>query len=71
MTPNALGERRLDQPFPADSPRWDDCGSTMDRNWVEYFVSEEVKKENSARISGEPGRTRTYNPLIKSQLLYH
>jgi hypothetical protein len=21
--------------------------------------------------SGEPGRTRTYNPLIKSQLLYH
>ena len=20
---------------------------------------------------GEPGRTRTYNPLIKSQLLYH
>ena len=23
------------------------------------------------KISGEPGRTRTYNPLIKSQLLYH
>jgi hypothetical protein len=23
------------------------------------------------RRSGEPGRTRTYNPLIKSQLLYH
>ena len=22
-------------------------------------------------ISGEPGRTRTSNPLIKSQLLYH
>jgi hypothetical protein len=23
------------------------------------------------RSSGEPGRTRTSNPLIKSQLLYH
>jgi len=23
------------------------------------------------KIFGEPGRTRTYNPLIKSQLLYH
>ena len=22
-------------------------------------------------LSGEPGRTRTSNPLIKSQLLYH
>jgi hypothetical protein len=22
-------------------------------------------------LLGEPGRTRTYNPLIKSQLLYH
>jgi hypothetical protein len=29
-----------------------------------------VKSENK-RITGEPGRTRTYNPLIKSQLLYH
>ncbi len=26
---------------------------------------------NSKGIFGEPGRTRTYNPLIKSQLLYH
>jgi len=23
------------------------------------------------KTSGEPGRTRTSNPLIKSQLLYH
>jgi len=23
------------------------------------------------KTSGEPGRTRTCNPLIKSQLLYH
>jgi D-hexose-6-phosphate mutarotase len=29
-------------------------------------------KQNYLReISGEPGRTRTSNPLIKSQLLYH
>ena len=26
---------------------------------------------NSKEVLGEPGRTRTYNPLIKSQLLYH
>jgi hypothetical protein len=26
---------------------------------------------NSLKRSGEPGRTRTSNPLIKSQLLYH
>ena len=29
----------------------------------------EVNK--SGEIFGEPGRTRTSNPLIKSQLLYH
>ena len=26
---------------------------------------------NLLKVDGEPGRTRTYNPLIKSQLLYH
>jgi hypothetical protein len=25
----------------------------------------------NAEESGEPGRTRTYNPLLKRQLLYH
>jgi hypothetical protein len=35
------------------------------------FVSEKSDEANSLKISGEPGRTRTCNPLIKSQLLYH
>jgi hypothetical protein len=26
---------------------------------------------NLLKRSGEPGRTRTYNPLLKRQLLYH
>ena len=29
------------------------------------------KEKLLGKIFGEPGRTRTYNPLIKSQLLYH
>jgi hypothetical protein len=29
------------------------------------------EEANVLKIDGEPGRTRTYNPLIKSQLLYH
>jgi hypothetical protein len=28
-------------------------------------------KAKLLKTSGEPGRTRTCNPLIKSQLLYH
>jgi hypothetical protein len=34
-------------------------------------VSENSDEANSMKTSGEPGRTRTSNPLIKSQLLYH
>jgi len=41
------------------------------QNWAHFFISEESKKPKSLKISGEPGRTRTCNPLIKSQLLYH
>jgi hypothetical protein len=32
----------------------------ISRDWLAVF-----------EVSGEPGRTRTFNPLIKSQLLYH
>ena len=42
------------------------------QNWTEFFVSENSDDHPSGlKISGEPGRTRTCNPLIKSQLLYH
>jgi len=41
------------------------------QNWAQFFVSEKSEEANSLKTSGEPGRTRTCNPLIKSQLLYH
>ncbi len=41
------------------------------QNWAQFFVSEKSEEANSLKTDGEPGRTRTCNPLIKSQLLYH
>jgi integrase len=41
------------------------------QNWAQFFVSEKSDEANSLKTDGEPGRTRTSNPLIKSQLLYH
>jgi integrase len=41
------------------------------QNWAQFFVSEKSDEANSLKTDGEPGRTRTCNPLIKSQLLYH
>jgi len=41
------------------------------QNWAQFHVSEKQKDANSLKGLGEPGRTRTSNPLIKSQLLYH
>ena len=41
------------------------------QNWAQFFVSEKSDEANSLKTNGEPGRTRTCNPLIKSQLLYH
>jgi integrase len=41
------------------------------QNWAQFFISEKLDEANSLKTSGEPGRTRTCNPLIKSQLLYH
>src|SRR5258708_4380174 len=39
------------------------------QNWAQFFVSEKSDEANSLKTSGEPGRTRTSNPLIKSQSL--
>jgi hypothetical protein len=41
------------------------------QNRAQFFVSEKSKEPKSLKRFGEPGRTRTCNPLIKSQLLYH
>jgi hypothetical protein len=41
------------------------------QNWAQFFVSEKSDEAKLLKSNGEPGRTRTCNPLIKSQLLYH
>jgi integrase len=41
------------------------------QNWAQFLVSKNSDEANVVKTSGEPGRTRTCNPLIKSQLLYH
>jgi transposase len=41
------------------------------QNWAQFIVSEKTSDANLLKESGEPPRTRTWNPLIKSQLLYH
>ena len=38
------------------------------QNWAQFFVSEKSGEAISLKASGEPGRTRTCNPLIKSRL---
>jgi integrase len=41
------------------------------QNWAQFLVSEKSGDAKSLKRLGEPGRIRTSNPLIKSQLLYH
>jgi integrase len=41
------------------------------QNWAHFVLSEKSDDAKSLKRLGEPGRTRTSNPLIKSQLLYH
>jgi hypothetical protein len=48
-----------------------DFEPSVAQNWAQFFVSEKSDKGSVLKTSGEPGRTRTCNPLIKSQLLYH
>jgi len=51
------------------------CGIEFEPGWAQnsaqFFLSETPVEANSLKRNGEPGRTRTCNPLIKSQLLYH
>ena len=37
------------------------------QNWAQFFVSEKSDEANSLKTDGEPGRTRTSNPLIKRE----
>jgi hypothetical protein len=50
-------------------------GTDFDAGWAQnraqFFVSENSEEAKLLKRFGEPGRTRTSNPLIKSQLLYH
>ena len=39
------------------------------QNWAQFFVSEKTSEGNSLKTDGEPPRTRTWNPLIKSSIL--
>jgi hypothetical protein len=39
------------------------------QNWAQFFVSEKSGEANSLKGSGEPGRTRTSNPLFPTRLL--
>jgi integrase len=41
------------------------------QNWAQFFISDKADEANLLKEKSEPGRTRTSNPLIKSQLLYH
>jgi hypothetical protein len=36
------------------------------KNWAQFFVSEKSDEANLLKASGEPGRTRTCNPLISA-----
>ena len=47
-----------------------DFDSGVAQNWAQYFISENPEEGKSLKTRGEPGRTRTCNPLIKSHLLY-
>jgi hypothetical protein len=47
-----------------------DFEPSVTQNWAQFFVSEKASDDNSLKTDGEPPRTRTWNPLIKSQLLY-
>jgi integrase len=39
------------------------------QNWAQFFVIEKSEKPNLLKTSGEPGRTRTCNPLISADRL--
>jgi hypothetical protein len=43
-----------------------DFEPSVAQNWAQFSVSEKSEGANSLKRDGEPGRTRTSNPLIKS-----
>jgi hypothetical protein len=60
----ATKRRALDRLSGADvDPGVDKIGRSL-------LISEKREESNLLKTSGEPPRTRTWNPLIKSQLLY-
>src|ERR1700733_10374723 len=43
-----------------------DFEPVVPQNWAQFFFSEKSDEAKLLKIAGEPGRTRTCNPLIKS-----
>jgi hypothetical protein len=39
------------------------------QNWAQFLVSEKSGEANILKTSGEPGRTRTCNPLLNPEML--
>jgi hypothetical protein len=39
------------------------------QNWAQFFVSEKSGEASSLKRTGEPGRTRTSNPLFPTRSL--
>jgi hypothetical protein len=66
IVPSVIPSRRA-----VDDLSGTDFAPGVAQNWAQFFVSEKSDEANSLKTIGEPGRTRTSNPLIKSQLLYH
>jgi Phage integrase family len=52
-----------------DDPSGTDFEPGVAQNWAQFFVSEKSHEAKLLKISGEPGRTRTYNPLISAETL--
>jgi hypothetical protein len=46
-----------------------DCEPGVVQNWTQFFVSENSDDPSRLKISGEPGRTRTCNPLLNPEML--
>lgn len=55
---------------PVDTLSGADFELGVAQNWAQFFVSEKPEDGNSLKIDGEPPRNRTWNPQIKSLLLY-
>ena len=52
-----------------DTLRGQDFEPSVAQTWAQFLVSEKSDEAKSLNNLGEPGRTRTSNPLIKSSIL--